>query len=57
MAHCYPSINEVQKYRVQLTEGEDFLLKNLLSLLDDSFEIFVQPFLNGDRPEWHLLKL
>lgn len=33
------------------TEGEWYLLRFLASALDDSFEVYFNPFLNGDRPD------
>ncbi len=56
MAHCFPSQNEIDKFRVKLTEGEAYLLQSLQNYLDDSFEIFVQPFLNGDRPDFVIMR-
>ncbi len=38
-------------FRVQPTEGEWYLLRFLESTLDNSFEVYFNPFLNGDRPD------
>ncbi len=37
--------------RMSLTEGEQALAKYLDRELPEGWEIFVQPFLNGDRPD------
>ncbi|MBL7813906.1 MAG: NERD domain-containing protein [Saprospiraceae bacterium] len=50
MALFYPSIEKIKQLTVQPEAGELHLL-NFLSDLDDSFEIFFNPFLNGDRPD------
>lgn len=51
MATFIPSIEKIQQFRVQPTEGEWHLLHFLESTLDDSFEVYFNPFLNGDRPD------
>lgn len=51
MAQFFPSIEKIQQYRVQPTEGEWYLLRFLEKMLDDSFEVYFNPFLNGDRPD------
>ena len=47
MAQLFPSAVEINR----LTEGESFLLLALQRFLDDSFEIYCQPYLNGDNPD------
>lgn len=56
MAICYPTINEIENFRVRLRGGKEFLLQQLRHFLDDSYEIFVQPFLNGDRPDFVIIR-
>lgn len=56
MARCYPTRDQLGRLRVPLTQGEAYLLEGLLQHLDDSFEIFVQPFLNGDRPDFVVVR-
>lgn len=56
MARCYPAIDQLAQLRVPLTQGEAYLLEGLLQHLDDSYEIFVQPFLNGDRPDFVVMR-
>lgn len=51
MAQFIPSIEKIKQFRVQPTEGEWHLLHFLESTLDDSFEVYFNPFLNGDRPD------
>lgn len=51
MAQFIPSIEKIQQFTVQPTEGEWTLLHFLECTLDDSFEVYFNPFLNGDRPD------
>lgn len=51
MAIFYPSIEKINQFKVQPTDGERSLLNFLERTLDDSFEIYFNPFLNGDRPD------
>ena len=51
MAKIYPSIDVIQNMNPRPTEGEWTLLKFLKDNFDDDYEIFYQPFLNGDRPD------
>ena len=51
MAIFYPSIEKIQEFKVKPTEGEITLLKFLSNVLDDSFYVYFNPFLNGDRPD------
>lgn len=51
MATFIPSIQKIQQFKVQPTEGEWALLHFLERTLDDSFEVYFNPFLNGDRPD------
>ncbi len=50
MAVFIPSLEEIKKWRVAPTEGEWHLL-NFLTYLDDSYEIYFNPYLNEDRPD------
>jgi Nuclease-related domain len=47
MAQLFPSAVETNR----LTEGEGYLLSALQRFLDDSFEVYCQPYLNGDNPD------
>lgn len=51
MAIFYPSFEKIRQFKVQPTEGEMALLNFLDRFLDDSFEVYFNPFLNGDRPD------
>ena len=51
MAILNPDIETIQKLRQKPTEGELHLLKFLNENLDDTFEVFFQPYLNGDMPD------
>lgn len=56
MAILYPSFDEIQNLKVKPEIGELYLLDFLKNNLDDSFEIFFNPFLNGDRPDIIIMK-
>lgn len=51
MATMYPDWNTIQNLQQKATEGELYLLKFLDENLDESYEVYFQPFLNGDRPD------
>lgn len=51
MATFYPEYEKILNLTVQPEEGELKLLSYLRNNLDDSFEVFFNPFLNGDRPD------
>lgn len=51
MAKLNPPIDVIKRLKVQPTEGEWRLLNFLLQNLDDTYEIFFQPFVNGDNPD------
>lgn len=51
MAILYPSIELIRKRNPKATLGERALLSFLLNAYDDEYEIFFQPFLNGDLPD------
>jgi hypothetical protein len=51
MPLCFPSLEEIECFRVPLEPGERHLLNFLLRHLSDNYEVYVQPFLNGDRPD------
>lgn len=51
MALFYPTIEKIKQFKVQPTDGEWALLVFLEKALDDSFEVYFNPFLNGDRPD------
>lgn len=51
MATLYPNIDEILKQKVKPQPGEIHLLKFLEASLDESFEVFFNPYMNGDRPD------
>lgn len=51
MAKLIPSIDRIQKMKVPPTEGELTLLRFLDANLDNSFEVYFNPYMNGDRPD------
>ena len=51
MAIFYPSLETIAKFKVPPTEGERTLLDFLGRVLDDSYEVYFNPYLNGDRPD------
>nr|WP_314246223.1 NERD domain-containing protein [Capnocytophaga leadbetteri] len=56
MAVFIPSIEDVRKLKVHPEEGELYLLEFLSKALDDSFEVYFNPYLNGDRPDIIIMK-
>ena len=56
MAQIFPSLETIRQFKVQPTEGEWTLLRFLDKVLDDNFEVYFNPFLNGDRPDIIILK-
>ncbi|RYX80811.1 hypothetical protein EON73_05175, partial [bacterium] len=51
MAILNPSIEVINRQKVKPTEGESALLNFLLDTLDDTYEIYFQPYLNGAEKE------
>lgn len=51
MAQFFPSIETIERFKTPPTEGEWALLRFLEINLDDSFEVYFNPYLNGDRPD------
>jgi len=51
MAIFIPSLDKIGRLKVPPTAGENALLTFLSNVLDDSFEVFFNPYLNGDRPD------
>ena len=50
-----PPLDELVKLRSPLTRGERIVLDIFLETLDSRWEIYVQPHLNGLRPDFVLL--
>ncbi len=51
MAKLYPSIEIINKRKPVPTEGEKCLINFLYKNFNDDYEIYFQPFLNGDLPD------
>ncbi|ANV90690.1 ATP-binding domain-containing protein [Picosynechococcus sp. PCC 8807] len=51
MTTLIPDIDEINNFQPPLTDGERTLMEALLEILDDSWKIYVQPYLNGLRPD------
>ncbi len=47
----YPNWEQLNQLKTPLTEGELALAKFLDQNLPNRWEIYVQPYLNGDRPD------
>ena len=56
MAILSPTIEVIKRQNVQPTEGEWTLLKFLLDNLDNTYEICYQPYLNGDNPDFAIMR-
>lgn len=56
MANLIPSYDKILSLKVKPEEGELHLLKFLDSELDDSFEVYFNPYMNGDRPDIVVMK-
>ncbi|MFK7947235.1 MAG: NERD domain-containing protein [Saprospiraceae bacterium] len=56
MAILNPEIEVIKRQKVQPTEGEWTLLQFLLKSLDDTYEIYYQPYLNGDNPDFAIMR-
>ena len=51
MAILIPTIDKILKFKVKAEVGELSLLRFLEKTLDDSFEVYFNPYMNGDRPD------
>jgi hypothetical protein len=56
MAILSPEIEVIKRQKVQPTKGEWKLLKFLLASLDNTYEIYYQPYLNGDNPDFAIMR-
>ena len=56
MAVLHPDLKTVLNSKVKPEPGELHLLEYLFNNLDDSFEIYFNPMLNGDRPDIVILR-
>lgn len=51
MAILYPALEQVEKLKVPPTPGEKYLLEYLRDTMPDDYEVYFQPYLNGDMPD------
>ena len=56
MAIIYPKYETIKNLKVSPTEGELKMIDFLLENLNDEYEIYFQPFLNGDCPDIILMR-
>lgn len=56
MAKLSPPLDIINGQKIPPTSGELCLLNFLQSILDNSYEIYFQPFLNGDQPDIAILR-
>jgi hypothetical protein len=56
MAILYPELHKILNLKVPPTRGELSLLKFLNDLLDESYEIFFQPYIDADNPDIIVMK-
>lgn len=56
MAIFIPTLQQIQQAKVTPEPGEIHLLNFLSETLDDTFEVFFNPYMNGDRPDIVIMK-
>ncbi|MEJ5898338.1 NERD domain-containing protein [Aquabacterium sp. G14] len=56
MATFYPDLQNIDRLTVPPTAGERHLLTVLADTLDDSYEVYFNPYLDGDRPDVIVIK-
>ena len=56
MAVTYRDLENIQRLKVPPTSGEWNLITYLKDHLDDTYEVFFNPYLDGDRPDIIILK-
>lgn len=56
MAKIYPDIDTIRNLHQKPTDGELVLLNFLDKNLSSEFEIYFQPYINGDKPDIVVLK-
>ena len=55
MAKIFPSLENIERLTVEPTPGEKALLQKLQDLSDE-YEVFFNPYLDGDRPDFIILR-
>ncbi len=56
MAVIYPELENILRLKVSPTPGEWELVSYLKEHLDGTYEVFFNPYLDGDRPDIIILK-
>ncbi len=56
MAQLFPNWENINRLTVPPTDGERRLLTILRDTLDDSYEVYFNPYLDGDRPDVVVIK-
>jgi len=56
MAILNPTFEIINRQKVQPTQGERTLLNFLVENLDNTYEIYYQPYLNGDNPDIAIMR-
>lgn len=51
MAKLFPSLEEIKNKKMKITEGEKVLLEFLNRELNDDYEVYFKPNINGDKPQ------
>ena len=51
MATLIPSLDRILSMTVKPTQGEFHLLEVLNSSLTDDYEVYFNPYMNGDKPD------
>lgn len=51
MARLFPSLEDIKNKKVKITEGEKVLLEFLNRELNDYYEVYFKPNINGDKPQ------
>jgi len=51
MAILIPTLEDIFKLKIKAEEGELYILKYLANNLDNTFEVYFNPYMNGDRPD------
>lgn len=51
MAQLIPTLDQIRQFKICPEKGELHLLAFLDQALGDEYEVYFQPFLNGDRPD------
>ena len=56
MATLIPTIEKIMQFKVKPEPGELALLQFLERTLDNSFEVYFNPYMNGDRPDIMIMR-